>query len=257
MQPRDHLLEFAQRVGHVGSVARIRREKADRAIAPIVFEALLEQIIVVDEGMDRHELDGRDAERLDVVHDGLGAEPGVKAPELLVDLGVQLGEAFDMRLVDDGGFPRNVSAPILAVPIEVWIDDDGLRDEGRAVALVEGQVVAVGANRVPEHCGIPRQFSRMRARVRVEQQLVGIEPVASLRLIGAVNAKAIKRRRPDLRHVAVEHLVGSLGNSKRPVSRCRQCRRNRPRPASHSLKRQRNSRPSHPPSRRADMACLR
>ncbi len=50
----------------------------------------------------------------------------------------------------------------------------------------------------------------MRPGVRVEQQLVGIEAVTSLGLIGAVDAKAVERRRPDLRHVAVEHLVGSL-----------------------------------------------
>ena len=34
--------------------------------------------------------------------------------------------------------------------------------------------------------------------------------MASLGLIGPVDAKAVKRRRPDLRHVAVEHLIGSL-----------------------------------------------
>ena len=79
VQPRDHLLEFAQRVGHVGSVARIGRKKADRIIAPIVLEAFLEQVIVVDEGVDRQELDGRDAKRLDVVDNRLRAEPCVKA----------------------------------------------------------------------------------------------------------------------------------------------------------------------------------
>ena len=47
--------------------------------------------------------------------------------------------------------------------------------------------------------------------VRVKQQLVGIEAMASLGLIGAVDAKAIKRRRPDISHVPVEHLIGSLG----------------------------------------------
>ena len=46
--------------------------------------------------------------------------------------------------------------------------------------------------------------------VRVKQQLVGIESVASLGLIGAVHAKAIKRRRADVRHVAVEHFIGPL-----------------------------------------------
>ena len=38
--------------------------------------------------------------------------------------------------------------------------------------------------------------------------------MASFRLIGAVHAKTVKRRRPDLRHVAVEHLIGSLGKLK-------------------------------------------
>ena len=66
------------------------------------------------------------------------------------------------------------------------------------------------ADRVTEHRGIPGQFSRMRARVRVKQQLVGVEAVASLGLVGAVNAKAIKRRGPYVRHVAVKYLVGSL-----------------------------------------------
>ena len=210
VKPRDHLLEFAQRVGHVGSVARVRREKADRVVAPIVFEALLEQVIVVDEGVNRHELNGRDAQRFDVVHDGFRAQSGVKASELLVDLRVQLGEALDVRLVDDRAFPRNGSAPIFAMPIEIRIDDDGLRHEGRAVAFVEGQVVALRADCVSEHRGIPRQFSRVGSRVRVKQQLVGIEAVASLGLIGAVHAKAVKRRRPDVRHVAVEHFVGPL-----------------------------------------------
>ena len=86
VEARDHLLEFAQRVRHVGSVARIGRKKADRVIAPIVLEPLLEQMAVVDEGVDRHQFDGRDAKRPDVVDDGLRAEPGVKAPQLLVDL---------------------------------------------------------------------------------------------------------------------------------------------------------------------------
>ena len=35
--------------------------------------------------------------------------------------------------------------------------------------------------------------------------------MASFGLVGPVDAKAVKRRRPDLRHMAVEHLIGSLG----------------------------------------------
>ena len=34
--------------------------------------------------------------------------------------------------------------------------------------------------------------------------------MASLRLVGAVSAKTIKRRGPHVRHMAVKYLVGSL-----------------------------------------------
>src|ERR1700722_20119515 len=119
-----------------------------------------------------------------------------------------------MRLVNDRAFPRDVSAPILAMPIEVRIHDDGLRHEGRAIAFVEAEVVSLCADRVSEYRGVPRQLSRVGSSVRVEQQLVGIEAVAGFRLIGAMHAKAVKRRWPDLRHVAVEHLISALGKLK-------------------------------------------
>ena len=46
--------------------------------------------------------------------------------------------------------------------------------------------------------------------IRIKQQLIGIEAVASLRLIRAMHAKAIKCCRANLRHVAVENFVGTL-----------------------------------------------
>ena len=83
-----------------------------------------------------------------------------------------LGEAADVRLVDDGAVPRHRPPVRLAVPVEIRIDDHALRHERRAVALVEGQVVAVGADGVAEAGRIPRQLADVRARVRIEQQLV-------------------------------------------------------------------------------------
>ena len=45
-------------------VARLGREEADRVVAPVVRQPLLEQMAVVDEGVDRQQLDRGDAERL-------------------------------------------------------------------------------------------------------------------------------------------------------------------------------------------------
>ena len=66
VEPRHHLLELAQAVGGVGGVARIGREEADGVVAPVIGQSLLEQMAVVDEGVDRQQLDRGDAERLDV-----------------------------------------------------------------------------------------------------------------------------------------------------------------------------------------------
>ena len=61
VQVGDHLLELADRVA--GGVARIRREEADGIIAPEIRQPLLQQMVVVDELVDRQKLDRGDAER--------------------------------------------------------------------------------------------------------------------------------------------------------------------------------------------------
>jgi hypothetical protein len=48
----------------------------------------------------------------------------------------------------------------------------------------------------------------VRAGVRIEQQLVGIEAMARVGFVRAMNAVAIELTRPDIRHVAVKDLVG-------------------------------------------------
>ena len=49
--------------------------------------------------------------------------------------GCVLGEALDVRLVDDGPMPRR-PRPAILPPVEERIDDDALRHEGRAVEIV-------------------------------------------------------------------------------------------------------------------------
>ena len=124
---------------------------------------------------------------------------------------MQLGEAFDVRLIDDRAVPGHAAAPVFAAPLEVGIDDDGFRHEGRAVALVEGEVVALGADRVAEHGGIPGQQAGMGARIRVEQQLVWIEAMTLLGRVRPVGAKPIASRRSDPLDMAVKDLVGVFG----------------------------------------------
>jgi hypothetical protein len=137
VEARHHLLEFLQGLGRVGGVARIGGEEADRVVAPVVGELALEQERIVDEGVDRKQLDRGHAERLDVLDHVLVGEAAEGAALVLGHLGVQLGVAPYVSLVDDGPVPRHRAPDALLVPREVRIDHHAFRHEGRAVALVE------------------------------------------------------------------------------------------------------------------------
>ncbi len=51
----------------------------------------------------------------------------------------------------------------------------------------------------------------MRARIGIEQQLVGVEAMPGLGLVGAVDAVAVELAGADIGHIAVEDLVGIFG----------------------------------------------
>ena len=71
----------------------------------------------------------------------LRGEAGVGAAQLLRHVRVALGEALDVQLVDERLVPGGTQAPVVA-PGEGGVDDRGEGSEGRAIALVEGQVAA-------------------------------------------------------------------------------------------------------------------
>ena len=96
----DHLLELGEgKVVDAGEAA-IRRKEAERIIAPVIRQALVQQMVVVDEDVDGHQLDGGDADRLDVLDD-VGVDQTTEcALEQVRHLRVALGEAAHMHLVD-------------------------------------------------------------------------------------------------------------------------------------------------------------
>ena len=206
VQVRHHLLEFGEGEIGVRGVAPRRREEADGVVAPVVLESLVEQVAVVDEGVDRQQLDGRDAQRRQVIGDFRARHAGIGAAQGLGHRGMPPREALHVRLVDDGIFPRRAAARG-APPGEGRIDDAGLEVERGAVALVEGEVV-VRFDLIAEQRGIPLQLTDHLPGIGVEQELVGIEAMAGRRLVGTMNAIAVDRARPRIGKVAVPDFVG-------------------------------------------------
>jgi hypothetical protein len=186
-----------------GRVERMRREVADRAVAPVVPEALLDEVVLVDDVMDRQELHGGDAERAEVRDRLLGGEPRVGAAQVVAHAGMELREAPDVRLVDHRLVPRR-PRKLVALPIERRVDHDALRDRGRVV-LVVGLEVGVGAaGDVRKHVRrIPVDRALDRLGIRVDQQLVGVEAPPLLRGPRPVHPVRVPPAGADLRQVAV------------------------------------------------------
>jgi hypothetical protein len=92
----------------------------------------------------------------------------------------------------------------------VWSQATGWRHEGGAVALIEGGVVT-RFHLIAEDGWVPFQIAGMGAGIGVQQQLVVVEAMPILGLVGAMDAIAIDLARPDAADPAMEDLVGVFG----------------------------------------------
>ena len=205
-----HLLELAQGLLAFMCVARVRGEEADCVVAPIVGQAAFEQVAVVYKSVDRQQLERGYPEGFEVIDYNLAAEPLIGPAVGFRHRGMELGKAAQMRLIKNGAVPRNGAAAGLAGPVEIGVDDDAFGHERRAVALVEAGIVA-RFHLIAKDRRIPFQLAEMPSRIRVEQQLVGVEAVALFRLVGPMHPIAVDRSRRHPWHIAVPDLVGIFG----------------------------------------------
>jgi len=159
--------------------------------------------------MYRQQLDGSYAERLDVFYNFSG-KALIGAAPFLRQLRMKLGVAAQVNFVDNRMLPRDGSPLGLAFPVEIRVDNNAFGHEGRAVALVEGGVVA-RFQLITKDRRVPRQVVEMPARIGIEHQLVGIEPVSVARLVRTMHAIAVDRAGMHIRHIAVPDLVGEFG----------------------------------------------
>ena len=130
--------------------------------------------------MHRQQLDGGNAQRLDVVDDFLDAEAGIRASQMRRNAGMKLGEPFDMRFIDNCVVPRQPLGARLAVPIKIGIYDHAFRHERCAVAFVKREIHVLGADGVAKTFRRPLHLADVCPRVRIKHQLIGIKAVAAI-----------------------------------------------------------------------------
>src|SRR5262249_55921168 len=158
-------------------------------VAPVIAEPVLDEMTLVERGVNRQQLDGGDAELDEVIDDRRRAQGGEGAAAAQIDAGVLLGEAADMELVDDGLFPSGLRLAVVT-PGEGGVDDPAFRHDPSSVAAVEREIAPRAADAIAEMRIAPAQGSVEGLGVRIEQQLVGVEAVAAMRVVGAVDAIA-------------------------------------------------------------------
>ena len=145
-----------------------------------------------------------------VDHRGRG-EAAIGAAQIGRDVVALLRQALDVRLVDDGVFPGDLRADLATAPVEGLVDHDGLRHAAGIVAPVERQILARAAGAIGEMRIAPDQPPGEPPGIGIEQQLVGVEAVAVLGLVGAVDAIAVELPGRDVVQIAVPDVLGALG----------------------------------------------
>ena len=180
-----------------GAVGMMRREERDRLVPPVVH-ATARRILRI-ELEDGQQLHGGDAEVLEV--GDLLDQPGIRAalpgrhPGAFV-----AGEAAHVELVDHGlgerALERLVPFPVVAAA--VGGRHHALHGRGRVVAGTAGGLAVVTFGH------------RHRQAVGVEQQLLPVEPQATLRREGAVRAVAVDLSRAQPRDERVPVVVGAM-----------------------------------------------
>src|SRR5512132_1347660 len=190
-------------------VGRMRREEGERIVAPIVAEATLGQVSIVQEGLDRQQLDGGDPEAPEVLDRGVRRQAAECAAQPLVDRRVAHGEAAHVHLVDDAVVPLDAWRAVYA-PGEGGVDDAALRHVSGVVPLVEAEIAVFAADLVGEVGVVPVDLAEQRLGVGVDEQLVGIEAMPPVRSVGAVDTVAVELPRADIREIAVPNIVGVL-----------------------------------------------
>src|SRR5579871_4267898 len=116
-----------------------------------------------------------------------------------------------MGLVDDGVVPGDAGADLAAAPVEGLVNHDGLRHAAGIVAAVKREVLAGTAGAIGEVRIAPDQPSGEPLGIGIKQELVGIEAVALLGRIGAVDAIAIELAGRDVVEIAVPDVLSALG----------------------------------------------
>ncbi len=200
VQRPDRRLELQHLLAAVArGVAVVRGEETDGVVAPVVAQPVVDQPVVVDELVDRHQLQGRHPELGEVADDRRVRQRPVGAAQLLGEVRMVHGQTLDVGLVQHGVVVLVARRPVVG-PVEVRVHHHRahrVRGGVQVVARVRpAEVVAV-------HRLVPADPAADGPRVRVQEQLRPVAAPAALGLVRAVHTESVTLARHDAGQVRV------------------------------------------------------
>src|SRR5262249_6904614 len=121
----------------------------------------------------------------------------------------KLGEALDVRLVNDRVLPGN-GRPAFCAPGEGLVDDHTLGHTARIVAPVKRKIAACATGAVAEMRIAPYEPPGELLRIRIDEELVRVEAQSTLGLIGAMHPIAIELPRHHIAEIAMPDILGAF-----------------------------------------------
>ena len=225
----------------------VRRQIADRVVAPVVAEPEVREPPVVDELVDGQQLDRGHAEPFQVRRGRPGRQGRRSVPRSSgVIAGVGGGQALDVSLVDHRLVPGRAERAVVPQSKKGLMTIERGTKGALSASCGRLGVVADGGRRPPG----PSRPPLDRLGVGIEEELRRVAALPRARSPRPVDPEAVALTGPDPGDVAVPAEGGHLGESTRcsaPPSGRR--RRGRARPARPARKKERSSFPSRPRSR--------
>ena len=194
-----HRLELGDlRAGHRGE-AVAGCEERERGVAPVVLHAARSDAPLIHVLLDGEELDRRDSQALEVLDDGRVREAEIGPAKVLRHRRMGHRHTLHVHLVEHRVRPRHVRMTV-AFPVESHVAHDRLRYASGTVTEVRRPVIRrLAGPSEPLHrrahvakdglAVVNRALER--ERVRIDEQLVRVEPHPRLRRIHAVRAEAV------------------------------------------------------------------
>ena len=212
MQGVNHLPKVPHRLAIFAArcVPYLGGKVAQRIVTPVVAQAFLHEVTVVEEVVGGHQLHRRDTERLQVIDGRFSSQPQISSSQRLGDFRMKLGKTAHVELVDDRLVPRRARQTIVT-PGKRRIDDHGQGSEGRVAPIVEREILRGITNAIAKHGVGPRQVAADGLRIRIQNDFVGVKAMAFVGRVRPVDTIAVELPRRNIGQVAVPDLVGVFG----------------------------------------------